>query len=67
MDGQERGLNEPFDSPSGAQLMYPGDPDAPAEEVINCRCAVLISFKSTAPTADETAAAVDEVVADEGG
>jgi hypothetical protein len=52
MDGQERGLNEPFDSPSGAQLMYPGDPSAPADEVINCRCAVLISFKSGAPTAE---------------
>jgi hypothetical protein len=67
MDGQERGLNEPFDSPSGAQLMYPGDPEAPAEEVINCRCAVLISFKSATPSADEIAAAADEVVADEAG
>lgn len=67
MDGQERGLNEPFESPSGAQLMFPGDPSAPADETINCRCAVLVSFKSTAPTADETAAAVDEVVADEVG
>lgn len=36
LDGQERGLNEPFESSSGALLMFPGDPDAPAEEVINC-------------------------------
>lgn len=40
MEGQEVGLDEPFLSPSGAQIMYPGDPDAPADEVINCRCVV---------------------------
>lgn len=36
MHGQEVGLDEPFVSPSGAELMFPGDPSAPAEEVINC-------------------------------
>lgn len=40
MEGQEVGLDEPFLSPSGAQIMYPGDPDAPADETINCRCVV---------------------------
>lgn len=40
MEGQEVGLDEPFLSPSGAQIMYPGDPNAPADEVINCRCVV---------------------------
>lgn len=45
MDGQQRGLDEPFTSPSGARLMYPGDRTAPAEEVINCRCAVLHEFR----------------------
>ncbi len=41
MNGQARELDEPFDSPSGEQLMYPGDAGASAEEVINCRCSVL--------------------------
>lgn len=40
MAGQEVGLDEAFLSPSGAKLMYPGDPQAPADEVINCRCVV---------------------------
>lgn len=35
-----RGMDQPFTSPSGAQLMYPGDPAGGAAEVINCRCIV---------------------------
>lgn len=45
MDGQERGLEEPFESPSGALLMYPGDPDAPLDETANCRCVLLHEFR----------------------
>lgn len=45
LDGQERGLTVPFDSPSGAKLMYPGDPTAPAAEVINCRCVIINRIK----------------------
>ena len=40
MDGQRRMLDDPFQSPSGALLMYPGDPTAPPEEVINCYCQI---------------------------
>jgi uncharacterized protein with gpF-like domain len=38
-DGQVVGMDEPFRI-GGARLMYPGDPDGPADETINCRCAV---------------------------
>ena len=38
MSGNSVGLNEAFTSPSGARLMFPGDPSAPASERISCRC-----------------------------
>lgn len=38
-DGQVVGMDEPF-RVGGANLMYPGDPSGPADEVINCRCAI---------------------------
>lgn len=40
MDGQEQDWGDPFTSGLGNQLMYPGDPSAPAEDTINCRCVV---------------------------
>lgn len=38
------GLDEPFVSPSGARMMYPGDTSlgAPGDEVIMCRCRVRL-------------------------
>jgi len=45
MDGQTvQGIDTPFETPSGEQLMYPGDPSASAAERINCRCTVTYGF-----------------------
>lgn len=41
LNGESVGLNEAFTSPTGAMIRFPGDPMAPAEERINCRCWVL--------------------------
>jgi hypothetical protein len=38
MNHQTVGQNQDFISTSGARLRYPGDPLAPAAEIINCRC-----------------------------
>lgn len=39
MQGQERAIDEDFVNPTtGAELEYPRDPAAPAEEVVNCAC-----------------------------
>lgn len=40
MHGQTVGIGEPFISGLGNALMYPGDPGAPAEDIIQCRCVV---------------------------
>lgn len=39
-DKQRTLLTEPF-RVGGAQLLFPGDPRGPAQEVINCRCTML--------------------------
>jgi hypothetical protein len=45
MHGQERAFGDAFVNPdSGEQLMHPLDPDAPAEETINCRCVVSTRY-----------------------
>lgn len=43
MDGQETGFDEPFQSPSGAMLMFPGDTSLGAgpADTIACRCVVI--------------------------
>lgn len=42
LDGQSVGLNEAFRSASGALIRFPGDPQAPAAETIQCRCFVSV-------------------------
>lgn len=38
MDGQEVGMGQMFIDGDGNQLEFPGDPNAPPETTINCRC-----------------------------
>jgi hypothetical protein len=40
------GLHQPFVTPLGIELMYPGDPNAPAGDVVNCRCVVTVTFNN---------------------
>lgn len=44
MNGQQVGFGGSFQSPSGAVLRYPHDPDAPAAEKVNCRCRMDITI-----------------------
>lgn len=40
MNNQTRAFGEAFRTGDGVNLAFPGDPDGPAEETINCRCVV---------------------------
>jgi len=40
LHGQERGINEKYDV-GGYPADYPGDPQLPASEVVNCKCAEI--------------------------
>lgn len=40
LNGQQRMLGESWTTSAGATLDYPGDPDAPAEETVQCRCSL---------------------------
>jgi hypothetical protein len=44
-NGQIVDLKDPFIMSSGVLMQYPGDPKAPANEVINCRCTVAFKAK----------------------
>ncbi len=50
MNGQERRFGEPFLSPSGAMLRYPGDTSlgAGADEIANCRCTKIFRIDNKA-------------------
>ena len=41
-----RAIGEPFESGHGNYLMHPGDPSAPPEETVNCRCVLTYSQDS---------------------
>jgi len=45
MHGQEVPWGQPFVSGLGNQLEYPGDPSAPAEETVQCRCAQTVRVR----------------------
>ncbi|WP_011580562.1 MULTISPECIES: hypothetical protein [Chelativorans] len=38
LSGKSAPMDGFFQSPSGAMLRYPGDPQAPASEIVGCRC-----------------------------
>jgi SPP1 gp7 family putative phage head morphogenesis protein len=45
LDGKQVGIGDAFLSSSGAQLQFPGDPAAPAAEVVQCRCTLIAVIK----------------------
>ena len=44
LNQQTQPHNKPFESSSGAVLMFPGDWHAPPAEVYNCRCTMITNF-----------------------
>lgn len=48
MEGQKRPRGQPFIDGFGNRLRYPGDPAAPANTVINCRCGVVYTIAQNA-------------------
>jgi flagellar biosynthesis regulator FlbT len=45
MQGQKAAMGEAFTDGNGNSLRYPGDPQAPLETTINCRCWLTAAFK----------------------
>ena len=60
MDGQTVGMDEPFITPDGAKLMFPGDYSLGAgpEETINCRCRVRLKIDFLADLAPASEAEI---------
>ena len=50
MNGQQRPFGQPFESPTGAHLMYPGDTSlgAGSEDVVSCRCTFATTLRRAA-------------------
>ncbi|MGI5216275.1 phage minor head protein [Nocardia sp. CA-290969] len=42
VDGQRQPLDGEFELPGGVKMRWPGEPGAPASEVCNCRCALIV-------------------------
>lgn len=49
MDGQERAINVPFKDGKRQLVLFPGDPAAPADTVINCRCVLTMRIADKSP------------------
>jgi len=62
MNGQVRKVDEPFEDVDGNELMYPGDPNAPPETQVNCRCTTL--SRESEATSSELAEALGLAPAD---
>lgn len=45
MQGQVRAVNEAFVDGHGNRLLYPGDPAAPMETTVSCRCVLTTEFE----------------------
>ena len=54
LDGTVMAVDEPFVSSSGAEMMYPGEPGAPAAEVVNCRCVLVPGMGGEEDSDDRT-------------
>lgn len=62
MDGQTVGVDEPFVDGDGNELAYPGDPNAPPETTLQCRCVVSTRISVRAITSMATVAGVPDQV-----
>jgi len=54
MDGQVRGDDGYFDGPGGSRAPFPGFPDLPAGERINCRCRLRFEIEGYEPAIRRT-------------
>lgn len=57
LNGKKAPMSGFFVSPSGAVLRYPGDPNAPAAEIVGCRCWMTYRVNYTEALARKLAAA----------